>query len=381
MDTVRGKMTAAMKANMSKNRFSQFAYKPDKKKIVPFGLEASAAPVLGEILNEDASLMESVTGLMAQAKAGGTIISYENAVRKFKEFCAEKNYSYPEVTEKAVVHYIVQLDKDKAPLSTINQLKPALVLVEQLSGVQISAFTDTADILLAAAKRRASEIKPPTKKAGQLPDDILHRLFPVCMEPCLKDKISSDPVLLRTYVRDVIIYFTFCRFNCYSKLRAMDLEDNGDSIEITFPSAKNDQYHNGRTTVVVANDTAVNPVEIIRNYFKLCGFKFGRANGDKSYLNCVMRRSKAGWFADGRRSISYATSTKNVQDMVSSVGLDATGLTDKSFKMLGVTRTVNKGAALDDVAQHGRWITTSMPLHYKHNSIEYKEQIARLVPI
>jgi hypothetical protein len=48
---------------------------------------------------------------------------------------------------------------------------------------------------------------------------------------------------------------------------------------------------------------------------------------------------------------------------------------------LGVTRTVNKGAALDDVAQHGRWITTSMPLHYKHNSIEYKEQIARLVPI
>jgi hypothetical protein len=344
MDTARGKMTAAMKANLSKNRFSQYAYKPDKKKIVPFGLEASAAPVLGEILHEDASLMESVTGLMAQAKAGGTIISYENAVKKFKEFCAEKNYGYPEFTEKAVVHYIVQLDKDKASLATLNQLKPALVLVEQLSGVQCSAFTDTADILLAAAKRRASESKPPTKKAGQLPDDILHQLFPVCMAPCLKHKISSDPVLLRTYVRDVIIYFTFCRFNCYSKLRAMDLEDNGDSIEITFPSAKNDQYHNGRTTCVVANDTDVNPVEIIRTYFKLCGFKFGRANGNKSFLNCVMRRSKAGWFADGRRSISYATSIKNVQDMVSSVGVDATGITDKSFKMLGVTRTVNKGA-------------------------------------
>jgi hypothetical protein len=222
METARGKMTAAMKANLSKNRFSQYAYKPDKKKIVPFGLEVvSAAPVLGEILQEDASLMDSVTGLMAQAKAGGTIISYENAVKKFKEFCAEKNCNYPEFTEKAVVHYIVQLDKDKASLATINQLKPALVLVEQLSGVQSSAFTDTADILLAAAKRRASESKPPTKKAGQLPEDILHQLFPVCMAPCLKDKISSDPVLLRTYVRDVIIYFTFCRFNCYSKLRAV----------------------------------------------------------------------------------------------------------------------------------------------------------------
>jgi hypothetical protein len=220
------------------------------------------------------------------------------------------------------------------------------------------------------AKRRASEIKPPTKRAGQLPDDILHRLFPVCFEPCVKDKKSSNPILLRTYVRDVIIYFTFCCFNCYSKLRAMDLEDNSDSIEITFPSAKNDQYHKGRTTCVVSNDSEVNPVEIIRTYFRLCRFKFGRANGDKSYLNCVMRRSKAGWFADGKRDISYATSTKTVQDMVSAVGMNATGIMDKSFKMLGITRTVNKGAALDDVALHGCWLTTLMPLHYKHNSIE-----------
>ena len=107
-----------------------------------------------------------------------------------------------------MVHYIVQLDKDKASLAMINQLKPALILVEQLSGVQNSAFTDTADILIAAAKRRASEIKPPTKKAGQLPDDILHQLFPVCMAPCVKDKKSSDPVLLRTYCMYVMLLYT-----------------------------------------------------------------------------------------------------------------------------------------------------------------------------
>jgi lipoprotein signal peptidase len=56
--------------------------------------------------------------------------------------------------------------------------------------------------------------------------------------------------------------------------------------------------------------------------------------------------------------------------MVSAVGVDATGITDKSLKMLGITRTFNKGAALGDVALHGCWLTTSMPLHYKHNSIE-----------
>jgi hypothetical protein len=69
MDTAHGKVWAAMKASMIKNGFSQYAYKPDKKKTVPFSLDISTAPVLGEILNEDASLTESVTGLMAQAKA------------------------------------------------------------------------------------------------------------------------------------------------------------------------------------------------------------------------------------------------------------------------------------------------------------------------
>jgi hypothetical protein len=44
---------------------------------------------------------------------------------------------------------------------------------------------------------------------------------------------------------------------------------------------------------------------------------------------------------------------KNVQDMVSAVGIDPMGISDKSFKMLGVTRTVNLGMLLDDVALHG----------------------------
>jgi hypothetical protein len=230
--------------------------------------------------------------------------------------------------------------------------------------------------MLSAAKRRAAETNRITKKACKLPNDILHMLYPVCFLPAVKDRNSTDLVKLRTFVQDTVIYFSFCRFNCYSKLCAMDFEDDGDSIRITFPSAKNDQYHNGRTTCLVA----VNPVEIVRTYFKLCNFKFGQKNGETSLVNCTMRKTKTSWFAVGRRGVCYSTSTKNVQDMVSAVGVDPTGITDKSFKMLGVTRTLNLGVPLEDVAQHGRWLTAVMPLHYKHNSIEYKVKIAKLVP-
>jgi hypothetical protein len=69
-------------------------------------------------------------------------------------------------------------------------------------------------------------------------------------------------------------------------------------------------------------NTLVNPVKIVRAFFKLCNFKFRKANQDSSKLNCVIRRTKISWFADDRRSVSCSTSTKNVQYMVTKVGID-----------------------------------------------------------
>ncbi len=53
------------------------------------------------------------------------------------------------------------------------------------------------------------------KKAGILPPDTLHRLHPVCFVLHTENKMSEDPVLLRTYIRSVVVYFTFCKINCY----------------------------------------------------------------------------------------------------------------------------------------------------------------------
>jgi hypothetical protein len=47
-----------------------------------------------------------------------------------------------------------------------------------------------------------------------------------------------------------------------SKLRAMYMEDDSHCIRVILPLAKNDQYHNGRTTCLVSNDSIVDPVVI-----------------------------------------------------------------------------------------------------------------------
>ncbi len=66
------------------NRFASFAYKhePRREREAPFGLQADTASLLGEILKKDSTLKESVTGLMSQAKASGTMESYERSTNR-----------------------------------------------------------------------------------------------------------------------------------------------------------------------------------------------------------------------------------------------------------------------------------------------------------
>jgi hypothetical protein len=132
---------------------------------------------------------------------------------------------------------------------------------------------------------------------------------------------------------------------------------------------------------VVTNDSIVNPVHIIRTYFSLCSFKFGLANGDKSLVNCVMRRKKSGWRADGTRSISYSTGIRDIRNVLTSMGIIVDKASDKSFKMLGVTMTLESGTALENVRDQGRWKTLSMLLHYKVDSEAYKKNMASQVPV
>ncbi len=124
------------------------------------------------------------------------------------------------------MHFVVHMEEDGATMATLSQIKPALSLVEKLTGKQGSSFTDMVDILLNAAKRRAAQLKPVVQKARRLLEDTLQRLYPVHYLPHLRGDKMADPVMLmlRTFERTIVVYFTFCKFSCYSRLRAMDFE-------------------------------------------------------------------------------------------------------------------------------------------------------------
>lgn len=379
-----GTMSRQLSAgNSSKYGLDKFAYKPRQfgRDEAPFGLNVENIPVLSEILQEEAGLLSSAVSLFKTVKAKGTVSNYENTVKKFELFCAEKAYEYPGFNDKAVLHWVLHLNSKNAALSTLCNVKPALVLVEKLTGSKESAFTSLVDTLLNAAKRGAAERRPAIKKAPVLPTDMLQKMYFHVLGGFRCDNLSKlDLSNLRTLTRITVVYYTFCRLNCYNNLQARDFEEKDGSIMITFRKAKNDQMHKGSETFLVANDTTC-PVYLTKLYFSICGLKFGALNDDSSYVNAVQKKSKKGVVTVCKdKQLKYEQSTKKLQQLVDEMGLKGKGVTDKSFKMLGVTRALENGITLDEAMTHGRWRTLSMPLHYKVNSELYKKKVASKVP-
>jgi hypothetical protein len=230
-------------------------------------------------------------------------------------------------TEQAVVHFILELEKSEPSYGIFAQIKPALVLLEKSRGKPIFAITATADMYLEAAKRQAAKRRLPPKKAGQIPADTIGWLAEMHLAKVWAGEAKPDWLKLHTILRVTVVKYTFCRFDCYNRLKAGDFEDTGDGIRVTFNSAKNDQLHQGNCSFIV-NELAV---KVVRYAFQQFGFRMGD-RGDNRFVNCVLRKTKSGWQVDGSRRLSYSTATEKLRELMRETGLDDTGVTDKSFE-------------------------------------------------
>ncbi len=179
----------------------------------------------------------------------------------------------------------------------------------------------------------------------------------------------------------VIEYFTFCRFSDLQQLQAQHFRRVGPNIEICFPAAKNDQMHEGQTTMLAANGTEFCPVKVTEMYFRRLGLKFHGEGPDSRYVFCKIRKVGQTRQPTGTKPASSSVARANLQEMLREMGVRGKGVTDKSFKMLGVTKMLEAGATTGETALHGRWRTPDMPLRYKHNSANYKLMLAKMVPV
>ena len=260
--------------------------------------------------------------------------------------------------------------------ATLCQIKPAIVMMEEMFMGKATAFTARADRLLEGAKRVAAERRKPVKKAAEVKLGVLQKAVSLYITPHVKQIHGVDVYKLRTIFRLVEEYFTFCRCSDFRNLQARHVRKVGRAVEFTFPSSKNDQMHRGQVTLVTANDTELCPVKITELYFQRFGLRWGEAGGDNRFLHARIRKEAGRHNIDGRTAASSSKAREELKKLLGDMGEESQGVTDKRLKMMGVTGTLEAGTSAEEVALHGRWRSLDMPLRYKHNSMEYKKQTA-----
>jgi hypothetical protein len=266
----------------------------------------AANPAVTAALSRDPSLGVTATACLAAAKAAGTVRGYSGTLRRYNASCSLAGLEPLSFSEDMLIQFILHLDQQEAGYHLLASVKPALVYLSSTLGVP-PGFTPTADLLLAGAKRRARALAGPAQKApALLPEDlaaVLARIFPP------HDKVGlAEAAQMRTAFRLVVEYHTLCRLACFRQLRACHFEPAGDDIVITFPSAKNDQLHLGRSSCLVASGSDFCPVRITRLYFQ----RFGLAAGDKSFVNFRIRREASRVLPIRDRSLSASQATADL---------------------------------------------------------------------
>jgi hypothetical protein len=332
-----------------------------------------------EVLGRDPSLMASAWSALMSARAPSTLRAYSNALRRFSEFCSAADFDFPRFAPDALLQYVLNLVKSGASFSVFANLKPAISLIDTALQ-RPSSFTNLIDLLIAGAKRSRRIAAGPVKKAAPLPVQHILALLDKHITPYL-DNINLVPAaIFRTLVRLLVEYHTLCRLACYRLLRAKHVEIVGQDLVITFVGSKNDRFHNGQASCLVATGSQYCPVRLLRLYFRRFGLQFGAAAGDDSFLLFQLRRSAADTLPVVSRALSYSGATDDLRRLLRGIGVDPTSITDKSVKMAGVTAAFQGGATTEEVMHIGRWRTPEIPLQYKLNSFLFKKRVASLVP-
>ena len=84
---------------------------------------------------------------------------------------------------------------------------------------------------------------------------------------------------------------------------------------------------------------------------------------------------------DAGNRLCGSNSLRDMRNLLNQLGLNGNKYTEKSFKVAGVTAATEVGMSLEDIAFHGRWLSTESPKHYRKVSAGYRTNVAEKIPL
>ena len=341
------------------------------------GSRTQESSTIAEILSLHPELYDSFADLHKHTRATGTLTNYSRIQKDFQTFCGNHDYEFPVFSEKAVAHYIGHLNKNRVGLQFLTNVKPALQLIQDLKVTNGCALTPLVINLTKSSKRMAADRKPPTQKMDELSHDDMKRLMRVHIQPYLQNTNKIPVTTMRTMFRAIIEHFTLCRFHDFEHLKAHHFEIRDEfHIEVTYLTAKNDQMHNGNSSVMSACQGILDPVWFTKLFFDRFKLRFNSANNDTSWVS--FRTIDQNGFKKPvfHERVAYSTALDELKLLCAQAGLGHKRIGEKSAKMGGVTWCRDQGMTPKEIQNLGRWKTCNIIDHYMVNSLDYKKRLA-----
>jgi hypothetical protein len=345
----------------------------------PFDLSIECFPMYEKLLEEEWTSVEIVNFMLRGPVAESTAKGYKCVVNRFHAFCAERGYTFPDFTKEAVLRFAHDSCAEGAGLAFFSKLIPSLHLLEKVLDVEKTALTLAVRAAVSGIKRELAKHRGIVKKATGYSFSIIRDLISKEVLPHKDNLERIDAGHFRSLFRAIIIYFTFCRFDEFSRLTDREVTDEGTYISIIFCRSKNHQFgDNSQSVIPERPDCDDCPVKLIRMYFQRFGLQFG---GSGKLLNFRLRKEAGRHSAIFTAGICQSNATKFTRQLLAKHGYDPTGFVEKSLKVQGASNLLDTEEQLVNVMVHGRWKCQTTVLHYRHVSVQFRLRVASRIPM
>jgi hypothetical protein len=345
----------------------------------PFDLPIECFPVYEKMLEEDGTSVDIVNTMLRGPVAESTAAGYKTVINRFNGFCAERGFEFPNFKKEAVLRFMHDSYAEGAGMAFFAKIIPALRLLETVLDVEYTELSPQVCGAANSLRRERAKTRGIVKKATGysyiIISDLIQREVLVH-----EDNLERvDAFNFRSLVRAVIIYFTFCRFDDYSRITDREVTDEGTYIKIIFCRSKNDQFGDNSISVIPERPGCAEcPVRLIRMYFRRFGLRFG---GTGKLLNFRLKKEAGRHLAIGEAGICASNATKYTRKLLDKHGYESKSFTEKSMKVQGVTELLDTGESIINVMVLGRWKCQVTPLHYRNLSMKFRLGVAINIPV
>ena len=295
------------------------------------------------------------------SRADSTSRKYLYAFARWRDWAEEKREVtvFP-VDEGHFALYLQHLAEATASKAAVETAVNAIAWAHRLAGVKAIADSPFVRTVRDGLTRQLAK---PVNKMEPVTLDMLSAMA----------RSSNDSLTdLRLLAMACLAYAAFLRCDELIKIRCCDISFQKESMSLSLPSSKTDQYREGAVVLVARSSSVTCPVATMERYFE----KAKLACKEPLYMFRAIVHTKTGERLRRGGHLSYTRARELVKQKLSSLGYDATRFSMHSFRAGGATAAANAGVPDRLFKRHGRWRSESAKDGYVKDSVQARLSVS-----